>query len=106
MIMGSNEIRNNEDLDLPELAVGQVVRVFRTHSAAPLWLYDPDTGACAEPAEIALVRENFAVGKVRERWGDCYRITVMRRGRELYVDWMARGWIRLSHEPAPPMRTF
>ncbi len=96
----------DEDLVLPDLQIGQVVRVYRTHSAGTLWLHDPETGAYAEPAEVAHVREDHAVGKVRERNGDCYRVTVLRRGRELYVDWMSRYWIRLSHEPAPPMQTF
>jgi hypothetical protein len=96
---------SGEEFVLPELEIGQAVRVFRTHSAGTLWLYDPETGAYAEPAGVAYVREDHAVGTVRERQGDCYRVTVLRSGRELYIDWTARYWIRLSHEP-PPMQTF
>jgi len=95
----------DEDLVLPNLEIGQVVRVFRTHSAGTLWLCDPKTGTYAEPADVAHVREDHVVGTVRERQGDCYRVTVLRGGRELYVDWMARYWIRLSHEPPPTMQT-
>lgn len=90
--------QNREDLDLPELTIGQVVRVFRTHSSGSLWLYDPKT---QKYADDGMIREAFAVGKVRERRGDCYRVTVLRRGREYYLDWMSRYWVRLSHEPAP-----
>lgn len=91
----------DEQPELPELTIGQVVRVFRAHAAGTLWLYDPTTG---QYAENGLVRGEFAVGKVRERRGDCCRVTVLRGGRQYFIDWTSRHLIRLSHEPAPTIR--
>lgn len=85
---------------LPPLKIGAVVKVFSTSSSSPIWFYDPDTNKCTTEYS----REPFEVGKVRERRGDCYRVTVLRRGRELFVDFRSRHWIRMSHERAPRIR--
>lgn len=89
--------------DLDPLDVGEKVRVFKTHAAGTLWLYDPETG---QPAENGYVREGHADGVIREAdpaiWpAGVYRVTVVRDDRELYVDWMARHWIRRPDEPEP-----
>lgn len=86
---------------LPELAVGQVVRVYRVHLAEPVWLMDAETG------QYLPGRDNPEVGRVLIRDdthyldGARYRVTVLRAGREYHTDWYARYWLRLSHEPPP-----
>lgn len=89
--------------DVDQLDVGERVRVFKTHAAGTLWLYDPETG---QPAENGYVPEGHAEGVIRETnpaiWpAGVYRVTVVRDGRELYADWSARHWIRRPDEPEP-----
>lgn len=86
--------------DLPALTVGQVVRVFRGAKGSPIFFVDPATGRYAD---VPPCTGEFEVGVIRENHAgtDAYRVTVRKRGRELYIDWTGRYWIRLSHEPAP-----
>lgn len=94
---------SNPVLDMPELAIGQPVRVYQTSTSSPIWLYDPAAG---QPhTELGLVRGEYVDGTVRERRGECYRVTVMVDGVELYVNWMSRYWVRpLDESPAPRYR--
>ncbi len=81
------------------LVIGQNVRVYRAHASGSLRLKDPATG---RPHRDGDVDGDFVIGNVREhRDGtDFYRVTVIRNGVEMYVDWMSRHWIRTFDEPA------
>ncbi len=99
-----NEVLAGEvvDRDSRFLAVGTPVLVYRTHQGAPHWFYGPSSASDSDEYSM----EPYVEGVVREarcRAGDdgVYRVTVCRNGRELYLDWMDRYWVRLPGEEPP-----
>jgi hypothetical protein len=92
--------------DVAVLAPGTAVRVYRTSQSSPHWFYDPATGQCADPdvyGKACFSMDPYVDGTVREvgESGEHYQVTVDRDGRELYLDWMARYWVRLLSEEPP-----
>jgi hypothetical protein len=78
------------------LKIGEPVRVYRSSAAAALWFCDPETG---KPVQFSM---NLHVsGKVRSRTNDCYEVTVLCEGRELYLSAGCRHWVRTPSEPGP-----
>ena len=97
MIDEAEILYGGQSWDWPALTVGDIVRVFRTSASSPLWFYDPEGGE----GDFSLAVSE--IGMVREVRHECYRVTVLRNDRELYVDWSSRYWVRLITEPDPPL---
>lgn len=96
-----------ETAALPDLATGQVVRVYRAGDEPTRFMELVDgykewlalAKPSWEPFETGTVREELP----RSRGEDqrLYRITIVKDGQELFIDWTSRYWIRLPDEPAP-----
>lgn len=88
------------------LAVGTRVRVYRTGKSTVLWFNDPATGRIV--TERSFTTEPYVWGRVRnhhtgETGEDLrsYDVTVIHEGRELYLTWCHRNFVRRWWERGP-----
>lgn len=92
-----------ETAALPDLTPGQNVRVYRP-GAEPIRFFEPGrewlagVAPSTEPYETGTLREQL---DAEERHRRLYRVTVVKDGQELFIDWTNRYWVRLPTEPSP-----
>lgn len=96
---------------LPDLAVGQVVRVYRPGNE-PIRFMELVDQYKEWPAALAPSMEPFETGTLREELDGItdahlrlYRVTIAKDDRDLFIDWTSRYWVRLPDEPAPGQPT-
>jgi hypothetical protein len=95
-----------ETAALPDLTPGQAVRVYRAGNEPTRFMelvdrykeWPATVPPSTEPFESGTLSEDLGMEHPQDR---LYRVTVVKDGQELFIDWTSRYYVRLPDEAAP-----